>query len=91
VPPKVDLLDEVAQLLRQGMKYELIAEELGLTKRKVYVRVQALRRALAQRDNNVAWLTAANPVEVGRGWVREPLWNTNLRVMEILVKLPPSS
>ena len=70
--------DELANHLRNGRSYREIAEAESTTKRKVQLAVDRLRALLAAKTGNTAFLTEANPVEVGRAWFGEELENEAL-------------
>jgi len=65
-------LPEIADALRHGWTLREIADQQGLTLREVQGRIQAIKRKLAERDNNLAWLDA-NHVEAGRAFLGEPV------------------
>jgi len=55
-----------------------IAEAVDSTKRVIQGRVAHLRGVLAAWLGNAAFLTVANPVELGRAWFGEELDNPAL-------------
>lgn len=63
-------LDQVADLLRQGVSFPQVATDLGLSRRQVQYRVEVMRQDLARSTGDVGWLDA-NPVAVSRGWFAE--------------------
>lgn len=69
---------DLASHLRQGRSYREIAEAVDSTKRVIQGRVAHLRGVLAARLGNEAFLTVANPVELGRAWFGEELDNPAL-------------
>lgn len=79
---------DLASHLRQGRSYREIAEAVGCTKRTIQGRVAHLRGVLAARMGNEAFLTVANPVELGRAWFGEELDNPALAPTRALVPQP---